>query len=217
MGTVVASLVTLLVIAVMLWFAVGTQRNISNGNALLTWLQGGLPMLGRRTTVRWLGSSAVQLRIEDAKPPFATVEVVVVLEPRDVGMLWAFARRRGRRDFVILRGTLRRAPTYEVEAAGEGWTARDRLDGLDQAAWRWTTWHDGAVTVAHSPSADLAAVRARWDALDAAGGGLWRLSVRLAEPHVEVHVLPPADRATAGGDRLVQAFVELGRTATGRG
>src|SRR5436190_18561166 len=50
-----------LVLLVMLWFALGTQRNIRKGNAVLAWLQGGLPILGRRTTVRWLGSSAVEL------------------------------------------------------------------------------------------------------------------------------------------------------------
>ena len=39
----------------MLWFALGTQRNISKGNELLRWLQTGLPMLGRKATMRWLG------------------------------------------------------------------------------------------------------------------------------------------------------------------
>lgn len=219
MGALVASLATLLVLAVMLWFAVGTQRNIRRGNAVLAWLQGGLPALGRRTTLRWLGSSAVQLGIEDARPPFASAELVVVLEPRDVGWLWAWARRRGRRDFLILRGTLRRQPAFEVEAGAEGWTAKDRLSALDPSAWRWTTWHDGQVSVAHTGAVDVGAAAQLWDELAAAGGGLWRLSVRLAAPHVEVHVLPPAEVAGDGGDdgarRLIAAFRRLGEAAAG--
>lgn len=216
MGPLLASVLTLLVLAVMLWFAIGTQRNIRRGNQLLTWLQTGLPLLGKRATMRWLGSSAVRLGIADAAAPYAEVEVVVVLEPRDVGLLWAWARRRGRRDFVILRGTLRHQPAFEVEAGAEGWTGHDRLDELDRSAWRWTTWGDGAVTVAHSPAADLVEARARWDELGAAAGGVWRLSVRRTPPHVEAHLLPPADLGS-GADRVARAFGALGRAAAGTG
>ena len=59
-----------LILFVMLWFALGTQRNIRIGNDLLRWLQRGLPLLGRRTTLRWLGSSAVELRIVEPAEPF---------------------------------------------------------------------------------------------------------------------------------------------------
>jgi hypothetical protein len=86
LGTAVA---ILLVLAVMLWFTWGTQRNISRGNALIRWLQPGLPVLGRRATIKWLGSSAVELGIVEPAPPFAEASVVVVLEPRDVPWLWA--------------------------------------------------------------------------------------------------------------------------------
>ena len=59
-----------MILFVMLWFALGTQRNIRKGNDLLRWLQGGLPILGRRTTMRWLGSSAVELGIVEPASPF---------------------------------------------------------------------------------------------------------------------------------------------------
>src|SRR2546428_2041767 len=76
-----------LILFVMLWFALGTQRNIRKGNDLLHWLQAGLPILGRRTTMRWLGSSAVELGIVEPESPFRDATVVVVLEPRDVSFL----------------------------------------------------------------------------------------------------------------------------------
>ena len=203
----------LLLIGVLLVFALGTQRNIRRGNDLLRWLQGGLPGLGRRATLQWLGSSAARLRIAEADEPFREAEVVVVLEPRDVSLLWAWTRSRGRRDFLILRGWLRRPPRYEVEAGNRaGWTGDDRLRKLDWEAWHEGDWGLDGVRVAHSGDADAAEVRQRWDALARASGGVWRLSVRRDHPHLEVHVLPPPAGGSSEG--LIESFRELGRTAS---
>jgi hypothetical protein len=211
-----SSLVILLLIAFMLWFALGTQHNIRKGNSILTWLQAGLPQLGRRTALRWLGSSAVRLNIVDPKAPFREAEVVVVLEPRDVGFLWAWARSRNRRDFIILRGELKRSPAYEVEAGNPaGWTGGDRLRKLDPEAWERTAWEDRNAGVAYSPGADVEGVRRNWEDLEQASGGVWRLSVRQASPHLEVHVLLP-DRERVGADVLLQAFRSLAATVTPR-
>jgi hypothetical protein len=218
----VGAAVTLLLIAFLLWFTFGTQHNIRRGNDLLRWLQGGLPLIGRRTTLRWFGSSAVQLDIADAKPPFTAAQVTVVLEPRDLGWLWAWARRRGRRDFLILRGTLAGPPRFEVEAGGSrGWTGSDRLDRLDPAAWARTSWQDetGPIDVAHSDRAEareLEEVHAAWDELAAPAGSLWRLSVRNLAPHLEVHVEPPGRDGleTADAAALIGAFGALGRLMT---
>jgi len=46
-------------VAVVAWFAAGTIWNVRKGSALMRWMQGGLSVLGGRTTVRWLGSTAV--------------------------------------------------------------------------------------------------------------------------------------------------------------
>jgi hypothetical protein len=58
------------VIAVVGWFALGTQRNIRKGNDALRWLQDGLKLLGEKTNLGWLGSSVVELKIQSAKEPF---------------------------------------------------------------------------------------------------------------------------------------------------
>jgi hypothetical protein len=208
---------TVALIAFLLWFVVGTQRNISRGNDLLRWLQDGLPRLGKRTTLRWFGSSAVQLDIVEVASPFAAARINVVLEPRDLGWLWAWSRRRGRRDFLILRGTLPDPPRFEVEAGGNrGWTGRDRLERLDTDGWARETWRDeaGEVDVAHSPGADVGSVQRAWDELARAGGAMWRLSIRNVAPQVEVHVEPRRPgTATAGAGALIGAFCELGRVA----
>jgi hypothetical protein len=204
----------LLVLVVMLWFTWGTQRNISRGNALLLWLQGGLSVLGPRATVKWLGSSAVELGIVDPAPPFAEASVLVVLEPRDVPWFWAWSRRRGRRDFLILRARLDRPPNLELEARDEaGWTGADRTASIDESTWVPADWDRSGLTVFHVPGSDPALVPSLFDRLAEASGGVWRLSVRREPPHLEVHVRPPeAATKTPDAESLLGAFVDLART-----
>lgn len=197
-----------LLLVVMLWFTFGTQRNIRKGNEVLAWLQGGLPLIGPRTTLRWLGSSAVELTIVEPSEPFRDVTVVVVLEPRDVGLLWAFARSRGRRDFIIFRGNLRHQPRFSADVGdGVGWTGR--LDALADTGLRQAAWADG-VKAHLDANADEELVRESWRRLELASGGIWRLTIQPVVPHLEVHVLPP-DRRTIDADGLVAGVVDLAR------
>lgn len=206
------SLAIALVLIVMLWFTFGTQRNIRKGNDLLRWLQGGLPILGRRTTLRWLGSSAVELGIVEGSEPFRDATVVVVLEPRDVGLLWAFARSRGRRDFVIVRANLRRAPRFSLEAGDpRGWTGR--FDEPRDESLRPLSWPGKGVSAWASGSADATLARSAWEELARASGGVWKLVVQPVVPHLEVHVLPP-DVTRVPADRLLSAIRDLGQELT---
>jgi len=207
----------LLLLAVMLWFTWGTQRNISRGNELMRWLQSGLPVLGRRATVKWLGSSAVELGIVEPARPFAEATVVVVLEPRDVPWFWALSRRRGRRDFLILRARLERSPGLELEAGdASGWTGGDAIRALEEAAWLTADWGRPGLRVLHASGSDPGLVRPVFDWLDESSRGVWRLSVRREPPHLEVHVLPP--EVAAGGEMdartILEAFAELARLVT---
>lgn len=197
-----------LVLVVMLWFTLGTQRNVRKGNEILRWLQGGLPILGSRTTLRWLGSSAVELGIAEASAPFRDATLVVVLEPRDVGLLWAFSRSRGRRDFLIVRANLRRAPRFSLQAAHRSaWTARD--EASDPSLTR-VHWPGDGVDAWASEGADERAARAAWERLGKASGGVWKLTVQPLVPHLEVHVLPP-DLDQVPADRLLSTVADLGR------
>lgn len=206
----------LVLLGVLLIFVFGTQRNIRRGNDVLRWLQGGLPLLGRKTTFRWLGSTAAVLKIADAASPFRQAEVVVVLEPRDVSFLWAWARARGRRDFLILRGWLRTPPRFEVEAGDRrGWTGTQRLDRLDWEQWNEADWGIDGVRVAHSADADPVEIRRLWEALGDASGGVWRLSVRRDHPHLEVHLVPAPQ--TTAAQTLVERFRDLARAAARSG
>ena len=65
------------------WFALGMIYNLRRGDALLKWMQDGLPLIGQRTTFRWLGTSVAEMAIAQAKRPFHRLETLLVLRPRD--------------------------------------------------------------------------------------------------------------------------------------
>jgi hypothetical protein len=179
---------------VLLWFTFGTQANIRRGNRLLLWLQDGLPTLGPKATLRWLGSSVAELKIMSPAHPFKEALVLVVLEPRDLGALWALARTRGRRDFIILRLSLVRSPLHLADAVDpRAWTAGHLADVNDSPAGR-TSWTDAAgvpVDLRHEPDFDVAILERLWERLGRVSGGTWRISIRPTVPHLEIHLLPP--------------------------
>jgi hypothetical protein len=165
-------------------------------------------MLGRRTTLRWLGSSAVELGIAEAETPFRDATVVVVLEPRDVSLLWAYARSRGRRDFLIVRANLRRAPRFSMDVGDpRGWTGRP--DAAEEGV-RTISWADGCIALAGA-GADEAAIRSTWDRLGRVSAGVWRLTVQPVVPHLEVHLRPPAIGAVAS-ERVLAPIRDLAAT-----
>ncbi len=184
-------------VALVAWFAAGTSWNVSRGSAFMRWMQDGLPALGGRTTVRWLGSTAVEMAIRDGKAPFASLTLVIFLEARDMPWMWALGRARGRRDILIIRGVLRRAPQFELEALdAASWSGRDALRRVPpewqvrQAAASGVVVHYGSDTALSYADVLLAEARR-------AGLVIKRLSVRRAEPHFQIHFSLPDQRQPA--------------------
>ena len=172
----------LVVLAVVGWFAIGTHYNVRKGEATLRWLQDGLPLVGEKTTLRWLGSSVVELKIQQARTPFRQAEVLVVLEPRDVAPLWGLARLRGRRDLFIFRGSLRAQPHVELEALDPGsWSTRGLKDRLPSD---WTPMPAPAPLAAYTPGQQAAASQLLV-AAELEGCPLVRLALRRSEPNLE--------------------------------
>lgn len=209
----IPSIAIAILLVVMLWFAFGTQRNIRRGNDVLRWLQDGLPLLGERTTLRWLGSTAAELTIAAARPPFRDAQVLVVLEPRDIPLLWLFSRSRGRRDFVIVRGNLVGPPRFVLEAAdpaawGHAFGAADTAEGEAAVAWA------PGITARASAGADVAVARRAWDQLAAVTDGVWRLTIQPVVPHLEVHFRP--GRSAASSDRIFGPIGDLARAVGSR-
>ncbi len=164
----------------------------------MRWMQDGLPALGGRTTVRWLGSSVVEMAVRDCKAPFAGVTVVIFLEPRDVPWMWALGHGRGRRDTLIVRGMLRHAPKFELEAlTPASWSGREALGRVPPD---WPVRQAAAgdrVVVHHASAAALDRADGLLDLAQSAGLDVQRLSVRRTEPNFQLHVRLPDDRRPA--------------------
>ena len=188
-------LVSLFIFAVIVfvgWYAVGTQYNVRLGSNAMKWLQQGLKVVGEKATVRWLGSSVVELKMAKAKPPFRSAEVLVVMEPRDVPVMWLWGHLQGRRDLLIFRAQLRATPDFELEAHGEKiWNA---TAFKPNAGDKWTAV-PGPIT--HAMRADYKGTLSSADinqllqrvATD--GVRLTRLAVHRSVPNLEVHLLLP--------------------------
>ncbi len=205
----------LLAIVILGWFALGTGLNVRKGNAALRWLQSGLPLLGERTTMRWLGSSVVELKIAKGKPPFRNAETLVVLEPRDVPLLWAFARAQGRRDLLIVRAQLESAPPFELEAFDpNGWTTHHTERDVQKKNWTRLELGAGAALRAYySGDAGARAAKPLID-LAARAGGLVRLSLHRTVPNLEIHLKLP-DLAAQSSRELFQRIRQIGESMSG--
>ena len=186
MSIVELSTFVIVTVIVVGWFAFGTQYNLYKGKKTLEWLQDGLRLLGDRTSLRWLGTAAVELKIQNAKEPFRHAEVVIALEPRDVAFLWWYYRLRGRRDLLILRGQLRAAPGFEFEALNpNAWSARGIESKLQFRNWNPLPAIP-APLVAYAagrslPATELAAL------MNPAGCQPVRIAIHRTEPNIEIH------------------------------
>ena len=208
-------LIGIAAVALVAWFAAGTVWNVAKGRAVLSWMQDGLPALGERTTVRWLGSTAVELVIREARAPFASASVVVFLEPRDLPWMWGFGRIRGRRDTLIVRGALRSPPTVEFEAlAPASWSGREALGRVPREWPVRGAGPGGRVVIHHANAGALARADELLDLAGRAGLAVRRLAVRRTEPHLQFHVgLPDSRRSARDFFAAVQALAAIAERA----
>jgi hypothetical protein len=203
-------LISIAAVAVVAWFAAGTIWNVRQGRLLLSWMQGGLPILGERTTVRWLGSTAIEMVISDSKAPFSNVTVVIFLEPRDMPWMWALGRSRGRRDTLIIRGVLSRLPAFEFEALDPAsWSGRDALPHVPAGSSVRQVATFGGLVVHHAGVAALTDADEMLKLAEQAGLVVKRLSVRRTEPNFQVHVsVPDRQQPARGFFEAVHALAE---------
>lgn len=219
---------------VMGWFAAGLIYNLRRGDAVLRWLQKALPRVGEKTTLRWLGTSVVQLGIAHAKAPFRSLDTLVVLAPRDLPWTWGLAALQGRQDTLILRASLAQAPALDFDLVEpKAWTGRMALKQASSLDWKA---QPGPAPDGHEPAMRMEADSKRYP-LD--GMQLWapmgtlpraaaarrelenpagrlsshyfRFSIRRQPPHLEVH-MPLPDRH-ADAVEFITAFQELAQAA----
>lgn len=206
-------LLAALAVTVIAWFALGSVWNVRKGGAAMRWMQEGLPLIGERTTVRWLGTTAVELGIRAARAPFEAVTIIVFLEPRDLPWMWALGRSQGRRDILIVRARLRAAPAADLEALDRAsWSGREALRRLDRERWsvREPSGDGGLATFYPAPAA-LARADALLELASRAEVAVRRLSVNRGERQLELHVALPPPAVSAR--RFFEAVRALGERA----
>ena len=205
------------VIVIMGWFAFGVIYNLRRGEALLKWIQNGLPAIGQRTTFRWLGTSVAELVIAHAKKPFRRLETLLVLKPRDIFWMTILAYLQGRSDIVIFRAQLTTAPITDLELVDpKTWSGRAALKQIQQRKWESRPYKDMQLW-APQGLLDLAA-----STLDRLTFPMEKFSPRYAcfglrrdAPNFEVHVPFPQYR-TASADQYFEALRELARAVIER-
>ncbi len=194
------ALLTVAVIFVVGWFAVGSIWNVRKGSATLRWLREALPVLGEKTTLRWLGTTSVEMVLARARAPFESVTLVIFLEPRDVPWLWALSRGRGRRDALIFRAQTRQAPAHDLEAFDpRSWPAREARRRIEAEAWPGREpGVAGGLTIFAKADGDAPFAESLLEIAGKAGIRVRRLSVRRADPNLALHVdLPGAPMPAA--------------------
>jgi len=141
---------------------------------------------------------------------------VIFMEPRDVPWLRGFSRTRGRRDTFIQRGKLRHAPHADLEALDRSsFAGRDTLRRM--ASERWSVREPGtaetavALPVFYKSEGSLPLADDLLELARGAGMTVRRLSVRRAEPHLQLHVDLPA--ASAPAAELFAAVRTIGERA----
>ena len=205
------------VVVIMGWFAIGVLYNLRRGDALLKWIQAGLPSIGQRTTFRWLGTSVAELVIAHAKKPFRRLETLLVLKPRDIFWMTFLATLQGRSDIVIFRAQLTTAPVTDLELVDpKTWSGRATLKDIQRRKWESKPYKDMQLW-APQGLLDLAA-----STLDRLTVPMEKLSPRYARfglrrdaPNLEVHIPFPQYR-TADADQYFEALRGLAHAVSER-
>ncbi len=200
------------------WFALGMIYNLRRGEAVLKWMQAGLPLIGPRTTFRWLGTSVAEMGIAHPKRPFQKVDILLVLKPRDVFWMTIIALFQGRDDVMIVRAALNASPQLDLELADpKTWTGREALKKAAERGWEAADYH-GLRLMAPKGLLNLASTTL--DRLAAPMQNLSqrfiRLSLRKTGPNLEVHIPFPDPRST-DASAFFQSLNGLGGAASERG
>ncbi|NWG35792.1 MAG: hypothetical protein HXY42_15290 [Chloroflexi bacterium] len=214
------NLQTILIIAVIVivgWFAFGMIYNLRRGDKLLKWMEGGLPLIGQRTTFRWLGSSVAELGIAKAKRPFQRLDTLLVLKPRDVFWMTILALIQRRDDILIFRAALAAPPLLDLELADpKTWSGREALKRVAQRGWEATEYR-GLRLMAPKGLLHLAVetVDRLASPMQALSARYIRLNLRKTAPNLEIHLPFPNPRET-DAKTYFQSLLDLARAVNER-
>jgi len=211
MGGIEGQLVIGLSVLVLVWYFLGQQALRRRGLAVLQWVRAGVSILGESPKLRWLGSAAFQLTIEHPAPPFQTLSVTVVLEPREIFFLWLINRFRKRRDLMVVRGDLTTRPRVRFELfREEGRSGQEAKAIANSERWPITTFDTSGLQLATSSPLSQNVLHTAMPQVAGHLAAISRLSIQDASPHLLFnYTLRPGQAGPAGP--VFHALLDLAR------
>lgn len=203
-------------VLLIIWYVVGWQMNRRRGGRLLEWIIQGLRAFGGQITVSRLGTSGFQVSVRKAQTPFKRVETTILLQPREILLLWIFNLLRGRTDYLVFKGTLRASPRGGVEVIKKRERLTRRvLKGLDEKTWTRQETASGLVMACRGEKGQQQA-DAISHLVEELSPRLLRLSLSKKAPHLLVSL------SLAGIDEqsallLLSSLQDLAQTVTPSG
>jgi hypothetical protein len=199
----------------LLWYVVGMQVKRRRAVALLRQVRDSLQPLGGSATIRWIGRSAFRIEAERLPPPFARLNISVLLEPWETFVLWAVGRLRGRRDWLMAGATLDapvrlRFEVYHPQRRGALQVARE----IRSRGWRQEPLTGWPPLLCAAPDADGRAM-AR-EALNVIGKvEVWRVALSPEIPQLTIS-LPIPSSETRVPLPIFAALPQLAQTVLAR-
>jgi len=177
--------VTGLCVLLTVWYGGGHLVNRRRGQHLFRWLEAGLDVLGKEREAGWIGSpaSGARVNVVHAVPPFRRLEITLLLENREILPLWLFDRLRGKRDWLIIKATLRSPRRSEVDITA----TRKRSTRRQGGPWKWEEGPHRLAVASQGPGAEkLVSFLRPW--LETYGAHLHRFTWRKTDPHIQLQM-----------------------------
>lgn len=198
-----------------LWYGGGYLYNRRRGQRLFRWLETGLEVLGGEREGGWIGSPASGARVNviHAAAPFRRLEITLLLENREIPLLWLLDYLRGRRDRLIIRATLRspRRGEIEIGPARRGALSLSKGKAARRREQPWT-WQEGprGLAVAYQGSGAQQQVAGLEPWLEVYGAHLRRFIWRKTDPHIQLQVRMAGLLATSSETFLADLQAAVG-------
>jgi hypothetical protein len=196
------------------WYFVGSWVNRRRGIRLARTLRERLLALAAEDlSGRWVNASIFQFVAQRAAAPIGKLAAVIVLESRELALIWLASLLRRRRDLLVIRLELRSAPKAGVELEAhrsQSKPERDVRQRIAEPGWEQTTIHGYTL---HYQAGATRLVDTLTPLLQEWQGHLTRLSISASSPHLVLSFSPaPAVLATENTFAAVRKLAE----ATGK-
>jgi hypothetical protein len=193
-------------------YAVGRWTNRRWAQQISNWLEPGLRSLGGTPTVQRLQRSAFRIQVTDARQPFRTVTVSVVLISREVLPTWLWERLKRHGDLLVVHVTFRQPPTLEGDIVDPG-NELGRLGESQAQEHHWTAVEfPPRLRLYPAPGTSVRRLEEIADRIRAGPFTIWRLALRRNAPHMLLNMaLPGIERIPS--KQLVDMLIKVSKLA----